>query len=595
MRGSQSLATSLILGENEMNKLKKLNHYNILYDVLTILPITIIWLMTLNIIEVGLILLSLYFVKKDYAKSKKDFALILSLSVLIVFGETIGKELRPMIFEKINIKFTEFALILFKSVSLSLVIEPILNFLISRAKVNDTINKFSIKKLLIYWFIILIGYIPCILGFYPGLLAYDAELQWSMMAETEFTTHHPIIHTLLIHLSVYLSKATGHHNDYIMLFYNMIQVPIVTFCIGFGIAYLDKLNVNKYVKYSILIYYIVLPIYAMLTISSTKDVLFGSLFLLSSIILLEALRTKEIKLFKMSLAFTLMNLFRNNSMYALIIFGIILTLTIKRETKFKLKLISACIISTILSIGINKTLQYTLDIKDGNIREMLSIPSQQIARTYCYNSYKESWSDEDLKEIDKIYPSIEMLGYYNVLIADPIKNYIMLDSPKESYSMKEVIKEYISLGLKYPKDYILAYVLQNIGLWYSDEKTSHVVETVNRIPFSNEYVVNSQIKSKVINKYYSWFQLNTVYDKLPILRRLFYAGTYNILTLICLFVMIIKRQKRYVWLPILIFSYLFTVSLGPCVYTRYIFNIMLIVPILIGVTFRGLKEDVGVL
>lgn len=589
------MATSLTLGENKMNKLKKLNHYNILYSMLEILPITIVWLMTLNILEVILILISLYFVKKDYVRSRKEFILILSLSMLITFGETLGITLRPIIFEKINIDVKTIALILFRSASLSLIVEPILNLLIGKVKINNTVGKMSIKKLLIYWMIILISYVPCILGFYPGLLAYDAELQWSMMAETEFTTHHPIIHTLMIHLSVYLSRLTGHNNDYIMLFYNLIQVPIVTFCIGFGIAYLDKLNINKYMKYGILGYYVVMPIYSMLTISSTKDVLYGSLFLLSSVLLLESLRTKEIRIFRISIAFTLMNLFRNNSIYALFIFIIILALTLKREKIFKLKLISVCLISIILSLGINKTLQYTLGIKDGNVREMLSIPSQQIARTYCYNSYKSDWNNADLKEIDKIYPSLDMLGYYNVLIADPIKNYIILDSPKESYSMKEIVKEYISMGLKYPRDYILAYVLQNIGLWYSDEKTSYVVETVNRVPFSSDYEINNQIKSETMNKYYTWFQLNTVYDKLPIVRRLFYAGTYTILNLVCLFVMIIKNQKRYIWLPILIFSYLFTISLGPCIYTRYIFNVMLVVPILIGVTFSGLKEDIRVL
>lgn len=578
-----------------MNKLKKLNYYDLLYSMLWILPITIVWLMALDIVEVILILLSLYFVKRDYIKSRREFILILSLSMLITFGEILGITLRPIIFEKINIDIKTIALILFRSASLSLIVEPILNLLISKVKIDSNINKLSIKKIFIYWALILIGYVPCILGFYPGLLAYDAELQWSMMAETEFTTHHPIIHTLMIHLSVYLSRLTGHNNDYIMLFYNLIQVPIVTFCIGFGIAYLDKLNINKYMKYGILGYYVVMPIYSMLTISSTKDVLYGSLFLLSSVLLLESLRTKEIRIFRISIAFTLMNLFRNNSIYALFIFIIILALTLKREKIFKLKLISVCLISIILSLGINKTLQYTLGIKDGNVREMLSIPSQQIARTYCYNSYKSDWNNADLKEIDKIYPSLDMLGYYNVLIADPIKNYIMLDSPKESYSMKEIVKEYISMGLKYPKDYILAYVLQNIGLWYSDEKTSYVVETVNRMPFSSDYEINNQIKSETMNKYYTWFQLNTVYDKLPIVRRLFYAGTYTILNLICLFVMIIKNQKRYIWLPILIFSYLFTISLGPCIYTRYIFNVMLVVPILIGVAFSGLKEDIRVL
>lgn len=65
-------------------------------------------------------------------------------------------------------------------------------------KINGN-NSINIKKIYFYnLLLILLCWLPILLAYYPGIFAYDASNQVMQVINHDYTTHHPLVHTLLL-------------------------------------------------------------------------------------------------------------------------------------------------------------------------------------------------------------------------------------------------------------------------------------------------------------------------------------------------------------------------------------------------------------
>lgn len=48
------------------------------------------------------------------------------------------------------------------------------------------------------WLILMVGWLPVLLAYYPGIFAYDASNQVTQVLTGSYSTHHPLLHTLLL-------------------------------------------------------------------------------------------------------------------------------------------------------------------------------------------------------------------------------------------------------------------------------------------------------------------------------------------------------------------------------------------------------------
>ena len=108
------------------------------------------------------------------------------------------------------------------------------------------------------WGIIFLSWIPCALAFYPGLYSYDMSWQWAQFASGDFTTHHPLVHTLLCGGIIELGKVLGGSYERGLFFHSLAQMAFLSGCMAFGIRFLAKRRVRTWAMVGVLAFFCLL-------------------------------------------------------------------------------------------------------------------------------------------------------------------------------------------------------------------------------------------------------------------------------------------------------------------------------------------------
>ena len=147
-------------------------------------------------------------------------------------------------------------------------------------------------EILFPWIAIVIGWMPTLLAYYPGIFAYDAPNQIIQVLNSSYSTHHPIVHTILMGRLFQLGHALG-DNNLGVLFYSLIQMFILAFSFAYCLNSLYKLGLKK--KYIVILTGIIIlfPVNSILAVSLTKDVLFAAFTLLQENVCAISLRVSR--------------------------------------------------------------------------------------------------------------------------------------------------------------------------------------------------------------------------------------------------------------------------------------------------------------
>ena len=145
-------------------------------------------------------------------------------------------------------------------------------------------------------------------------------------------------------------------------------------------------------------------------------------------------------------------LFRNNSIYIILLTWLFLFI-ISKNKKYILVLFIIPIVLFSLSKGI---IMYCFNIEKGRIAEMLSIPSQQIARIAKYEY--DSLSQDEVDLIEKYYSlsAKELAEEYNPYMSDPIKE--VLDVDYLGDNILDYFKLSFELFIKHPLQSMQAFI-----------------------------------------------------------------------------------------------------------------------------------------
>jgi len=152
-------------------------------------------------------------------------------------------------------------------------------------------------------------------------------------------------------------------------------------------------------------------------------------------------------------------LFRNNVIYAIIVFCILCALILRKKAKHILLSLGCGILIYLL---VNTCLIYATNANKGSMAEAFSVPMQQLAR--LYNEKGETAFTPEETELLTTAISKDFLKNYNPFLADYIKNYTNFDV------VKDRSEEYISLwfhkGISYPGVYIASFLDNTYQAWY---------------------------------------------------------------------------------------------------------------------------------
>lgn len=475
--------------------------------------------------------------------------------------------------------------------------------------------------------VIFLCWLPVFFAYYPSVFAYDAEGQLYQVIAHDYSTHHPLLHTLFLGAFFKLGDILPGSYPAGMAVHSIVQMAIMAAVFGYTISYLYRKNVPACLRNVLLLFYAVFPTNSVLALSTTKDVLFSAFVLLYTIVLHGIVTRHEhggveddaaggagstveesvandagnvvekntggrrnSTVNKRWLVYVLWSvlllLFRNNALYAYIVTLPIVTCGLRRarndiDVIWK-KYLVFTMAALILYMTGSMALKTATGAYNGSPREMLSIPLQQMARTRV--KAEETLAPEMRQELEKYLPSEWVFAAYDPYLADPVKNRAVIhDDPAG------LIKTWIKLGVKHPQIYIDAFLDNSVGYWFIEDRTHAQIygigtesgfgylSTDNRtMPAGFEITERSYLPKT--RAFMERIVSDNSYQKLPVIRWIFAPAFYW--WMLCMYMAVtIYRRKYKLLLPIVfLVIYYMTLLLSPTVLIRYMYPFVVTVP-----------------
>lgn len=428
-----------------------------------------------------------------------------------------------------------------------------------------------------------ICWIPTLLGLYPGYFTYDAPEQWMMVANRSVTTHHPVLHTLLLGNIVQgVYSLTGSFNKGAFA-YTLFQLGVSGLCFAYVLTSLYTANAPKWLRRFAFLWFTVFPTVILNLFAATKDSLFAPLFLVFSLLSAKLIHSpahffeKKSRAAAWVLITFSMGVMRNNAIYALFIFLILLLFILRKHIK---PLLAACgALFTLYLLYTGPFYSLTVS-QDSNDQEYLSVPLQQVMRVYQEKPEELAPSDREL--IETVSPPAAIY-LYNPKISDAVKNSV--DLPQIKNNRTEYLSLWQRLGLKYPDIYLNSFLENTYGFWYP--KASLILSASGTMGyFSCHSMPPAQDNSKipVIYDYYQLFVDSRLVQNSWIML-LFSPGSYFFLFLYTYLYCICRKRKAAS--AVLSFTALFwlTFLFGPVALVRYVAFLYYMVPLEVYLLF----------
>ena len=179
-----------------------------------------------------------------------------------------------------------------------------------------------------------------------------------------------------------------------MAIYTIIQMLVLSSVFVYVVSKLRSWGIPNLLIGVCLLYYMLVAIHGVLSISATKDVIFTALFTLVEFGKKpEQFVKSSLRILRFVLVVFLMSIFRNNGIYA---FVVVIPFVIHCGKRYWKKLVVICMICVALYWMYSGPISKTLHVTSGNFREALSVPIQQLSRAMLYNE-KELSEEQKMK------------------------------------------------------------------------------------------------------------------------------------------------------------------------------------------------------
>ncbi len=499
-------------------------------------------------------------------------------------------------------------------------------------------NKLEEKTFLTILCTMLIAYIPYFIVTYPTRFMGDSRCQiiqaFSELKSTGrpyltpdrllsdkvyINQHHPVAHTLLIHMCLLLGDTLFKSFNIGIFVYSLFQSFVLLSSVSFAAATIFKkgLQKQKYVIF-IMVYSFFHPLIHDYLCLVTKDVIYTAFFIFLTTELYLIIDSIEngnyissedqinprgflrvridkngVLYFGLIMACLGMLLFRNDSRYILTVLFMTTAVTYRKARKVALIMMGIVVGFSLLIFGvIFPALKYT----PGSIREMLSVPFQQTARYVV--EYENEITDEEKAVIDTVLDYDVLKDRYNAYEASGVKNTF------NEYSNKEDLKKYFAawfrMLLKHPGVYIQSMMNSYYQYFYMDEVQ------FNRYSYEYSEVCINRINKSIepLNRSFHYPEITSrlraasdaINDSLrtfPVFSFFMSPGVYTCFLIMLLFYGIRENSTGSLVLLMPSLLVILICILGPCsgVYGRYSFPVVVLAPNLLPMFLDIVRRD----
>ena len=455
--------------------------------------------------------------------------------------------------------------------------------------------------------LLLLAWLSVYLAYYPGICAYDAPVQTGQIMEHYYFDHHPIVHTLFLQGMLWLGNHIFGSVNAGMALYTAVQMLLLAGSMAYGMLVLHRRKIAAGWQLTIQILGMFFPFHWYMSVSMTKDTVFSAFLLLQLVCLTDLLWEDRnswrpgIRDLFYALGTVGMILFRNNGKYAMIVllaFAFLMFCFGKKARKLWGRLLVVSGAAVCVGLFVLSAVFSATHAEQGDRREMLSMPIQQLSRCMIYHGGIGVLAEDDgtMDAADKALINDFILDEayrdYDPGIADPVKRHT--NTYVVRYRSGDFIRVYLHLLGNYPGDMINAALATNAG-FLSPFDTTHA--DVNRVEgrAGLSYVQTrweeDTLNGRGIYKDSKWPWLfdrlenwaeNNSYLRIPVLKYLFVPGSYLWLYLALAAVLVIADRKRFCLPLAIVAGYYGTMLLGPTVQMRYVYPVMLALPYLLA-------------
>lgn len=444
-------------------------------------------------------------------------------------------------------------------------------------RLPDTPVKTAVSADILTFLFLLLCWAPVFLAVYPGFFVYDAQEEWLQVASRTFNTHHPLVHVLLLGgIVCAVHKYTDSYNLGIAC-YTVMQMVIVAGGFACLLSFMRRRKIARGIRILSLLYFAFFPVIVMFTLCSAKDTLFTVALLMLLLILLDmgsdaaAFFASGKKMFLFAFFAVAMMLLRKNGVYAFAVMSCALLFYHRAYLKRLCALLAAAFLAFFL---INGGLAAVFHAQGGESQEILTVPIQQLARTYKFD--RESFTPEDVEILHEILPE-EALVLYNPKLSDPVKVSFrndMFEKDKSRY-----LGLWLRIGLRKPMSYINAWLANSYGFWYPDTVIDvYSGNTVFTFTYGDSSYFGYEVEepgyrdSKIpwLDEAYRKLALEISQEKIPIWSMLYSPGAI-FWGIAYVFTYVLYRRKYQLVIPYLLVLLIWlTVLLGPTYLPRYV-------------------------
>lgn len=313
----------------------------------------------------------------------------------------------------------------------------------------------------------LLCWLPYYLYQYPGIMTPDSINQFEqVLGLIPYSNHHPWVHTLLFGFFYRLGFALTGDMVSAVSVYTFFQMCLLAGSIAYFISTLRAHRIRPFVLLLITAFYALIPYHAVFSVTIWKDIPFAAAALLFGCSILRlsvrgCMHAKNLAVFTIS--GVMICLFRSNGWYAFLLALPFLLFGFRRKAKtiYPLLFLILCC-SGIVKYPVMQAFQ----VEQPDFIESVSIPMQQITAVICND---RKLTEEETALIEEVVDLTYIHELYNPGFADNIKE--LVRAGNQDYLVahkKEFFRLWLQLGLRYPGDYLTAYVDQTYGYWYPD-------------------------------------------------------------------------------------------------------------------------------
>ncbi len=439
---------------------------------------------------------------------------------------------------------------------------------------------YKIKPLYIWLIvtaILTVAWLPYLLSFAPGSFNGDGLMSITQHYTGKYNNHMPVLYTLFVGLFLRIGDLVGNINVGILL-YSCFQYCLLAITLSYVVTFLAKYKVKKIPLGLVVAFFALCPIFPSYAIIMWKDPIFSMALLFLGLMLFDFAKNNFqglkwyhytlLVLCTLAVAF-----FRNNGVYILILLIPIFYLLFRKPAlKTSLAMLGALIVALIVQGPIYSM----LNIHKPSV-EAFGVPLQQIA--YAISTNEDSFTKEEKEFLGEIMSLESWKRVYTPLIVDNIK----WDEDFNTEFFESHLKEFLKIwALKIPSNfggYVKAYLLETLGFWHPYYQNDHGY-TERYLMVENDYGIHEiDVIKKVTGK--------SLKDNLDNFRVMIGAGTMVFIMLLSLVFSLSFQKKRttLLYLTSLICWGLVMISTPTAFSLRYVFILMLMMPIFIFCPF----------